>query len=179
MSERAKRRQQAKLVEQRLLANPCGPCRACCTTKGQPELGKPPDVACNHLRPEGASGGGCAMWQKRPQGCRDYFCAWRYGVVVEGQPAFRPDVLGVVFDIVEAAPPGILVLQARESQPGAFEARHDDLLKIVETGAVLYLVTGDLTDPLKLRARYLGWEHHVKRCVDHARRHLPLVVPQD
>jgi len=37
------------------------------------ELDKPPGIACAHLR----APKGCAIYESRPAGCRDFYCEWR------------------------------------------------------------------------------------------------------
>lgn len=66
----------------------CGGCTACCTTIGVAELGKAPGERCPKL---GARG--CSIYAERPAECREFNCAWLYGV---GDFSDRPDKSGVV-----------------------------------------------------------------------------------
>lgn len=62
----------------------CGPCTFCCTAAGVPELNKPAGVPCEHITPEG-----CAIYEDRPESCRDFECAWLQGATPKQA---RPDL---------------------------------------------------------------------------------------
>ncbi|MDE1157395.1 MAG: hypothetical protein PW791_03755 [Neorhizobium sp.] len=49
----------------------CGTCTLCCRLPEIDEFAKPPDVACTHC-----TGSGCAIYEGRPQVCRDFLCRW-------------------------------------------------------------------------------------------------------
>lgn len=49
----------------------CGSCTLCCRLPEIDEFAKPPDVACSHC-----TGSGCAIYDGRPQVCRDFLCRW-------------------------------------------------------------------------------------------------------
>jgi hypothetical protein len=67
----------------------CGECRACCTTCAVNELDKPLNTPCVHLVQIG-----CGIYERRPQSCRDYDCAWLHGHFgIED----RPDKTGIVW----------------------------------------------------------------------------------
>ena len=70
----------------------CGPCTACCTILGVTELHKPVNVECEH-----ACSNGCSIYDDRPKTCRDWSCDWKNGLI-PGEH-FRPDKLGVIFDL--------------------------------------------------------------------------------
>ena len=177
MSARNDRRQLKKRVEAAFAAHPCGACTACCTVKEVSSIHKPDHTPCKHLGVSRTSLTApprerCTIYAKRPTQCRDYFCAYRYGLVFDNE-RFRPDQLGIVFDVGERPPPGVnMMLVAREVTPGAIEERMQELHEITSQGCVIYLVQGD-------RRRFLGPEEQVKICIDFARRSLPLAVPRD
>ncbi|WP_147480465.1 YkgJ family cysteine cluster protein [Pseudomonas coronafaciens] len=52
----------------------CGTCSACCNvlTIDTPELQKPADVPCVHVR----EGGGCTIYETRPGVCKSWTCGW-------------------------------------------------------------------------------------------------------
>lgn len=50
----------------------CGSCTLCCKTMAVAELAKPPGTWCLHCR----RSGGCAIYDSRPAGCRDFYCEW-------------------------------------------------------------------------------------------------------
>ena len=85
------------------MSRECGECTACCThlkidTK---ELQKLAGVDCEHLSPRG----GCAIYDQRPQGCRDFLCAWRQ--IPDMPDDWRPDRSGVLVVVSgEDIPPG-------------------------------------------------------------------------
>ena len=68
----------------------CGPCVMCCTALEITELGKPAGPACVNC----VSGGGCAIYAKRPQVCRDFECLWLTSR--ELPPNMRPDRIGAI-----------------------------------------------------------------------------------
>lgn len=56
----------------------CGPCTLCCTVIGvefapRPEPRKEPHEKCRHCK-----GGGCAIYDDRPDACRGFKCAWLF-----------------------------------------------------------------------------------------------------
>ncbi len=51
----------------------CGSCTLCCKVYEVPPVdNKPAGIWCKHCKP----GAGCAIWQDRPQFCRDFQCMW-------------------------------------------------------------------------------------------------------
>lgn len=70
----------------------CGDCTICCETLKitVPELLKPAGVLCEHC-----TGGGCSIYETRPQVCREWYCLWRR--LGQMPDVLRPDRLGVVF----------------------------------------------------------------------------------
>lgn len=73
----------------------CGSCTACCKelTIRAPELRKLPGVLCEHCRD------GCAIYEARPDVCREWYCAWR---MIEGPMGdeWRPDRSGILATFV-------------------------------------------------------------------------------
>lgn len=70
----------------------------CCITPtiDTPELTKAPNVACVHCKP----GGGCKIYERRPEGCRAYYCGWR--ALGELDDSWRPDRSGVLIETQES-----------------------------------------------------------------------------
>jgi hypothetical protein len=63
----------------------CGSCTLCCKTVGVAELAKPPGAWCPHcLRSQG-----CAIYDSRPAGCREFFCEWMLSEKLG--PEWKPD----------------------------------------------------------------------------------------
>ena len=94
----------------------CGPCTACCTVMGVPELEKGLHETCEHVGPRG-----CRIYADRPASCRSFACQWLRGLLeVDGSldPALRPDRCGVIFDYQPGTPFGD-VYTAWEVEPGA------------------------------------------------------------
>ena len=54
----------------------CGSCNVCCVhlTINDPQLKKLQGYRCRNLTPQNS----CAIYDCRPQTCRDFFCGWRY-----------------------------------------------------------------------------------------------------
>lgn len=91
----------------------CGPCVACCTTMGVPELEKQFNTTCKH------AGTSCDIYNKRPQSCQAFECLWLQG---HGRPEHRPDRLGITLDLtIKDGPLGRAgeVIVAREVQYGS------------------------------------------------------------
>jgi hypothetical protein len=82
----------------------CGECIACCRLPqiDAPELQKPAGVLCPHN-----NGGGCGIYESRPEICRDWFCIWRR--VGNLPDAARPDRCGVMFELSQPARPRSLL----------------------------------------------------------------------
>lgn len=73
---------------------------------GIPELGKLPDMDCQHLRKKRASGC-CSKHGNRPASCREFQCVW---IGDEGMPdSLRPDRCGVMLSAPIETPGTILV----------------------------------------------------------------------
>jgi hypothetical protein len=74
-------------------ARTCGSCTLCCKLLGVTELEKPLNVWCVHCKP----GGGCKIYDARPQSCRDFICGW---LADDSLPdALRPDRAKVVLGV--------------------------------------------------------------------------------
>lgn len=69
----------------------CGGCTACCTALkiATPELRKKAQVDCRHL-----TGGGCGIYETRPEICREFLCGWR--LFADMNDDWRPDRSGVL-----------------------------------------------------------------------------------
>ena len=94
----------------------CGPCSACCTVIGVPELGKRMYEPCEHL-----CEAGCGIYAERPGSCRTFECQWLRGVLeVDGtiDTELRPDACGVIFDY-QPLTASEDVFTAWEVEPGA------------------------------------------------------------
>jgi hypothetical protein len=81
----------------------CGDCIACCVVPAidVPELHKPDGVVCPNC-----TGRGCAIHERRPAVCRDFYCA--YLRIPSMPPESRPDKLGVMFTLERQLPPSIV-----------------------------------------------------------------------
>ncbi|HSH76550.1 MAG TPA: hypothetical protein VLA09_12750 [Longimicrobiales bacterium] len=99
----------------------CGPCSACCTVMGVPEIGKGTHEICAHL-----CGAGCAIYADRPGSCRAFDCQWLRGVLEVDETVdndLRPDSCGVIFDYRPDTAFGD-VYMAWEVEPGASDGGH-------------------------------------------------------
>jgi hypothetical protein len=85
----------------------CGGCVVCCIVPPvkSPEFRKTSGVACDHC----VRGAGCAIYDRRPQVCRDWMCGWRSLPFLDDR--WRPDACG------------LLVVPEDEDIPPTFERR--------------------------------------------------------
>ena len=69
----------------------CGACQVCCAalTIDKPDIQKLPGAACIH-----SLGGGCGIYEKRPDVCRVFFCGWRKLAAIPTD--WRPDQSGIL-----------------------------------------------------------------------------------
>ena len=76
-------------MEELVPGRACGTCNLCCVVPvvDSPELAKPSGTVCRHSR------GGCAVYERRPDVCRRFFCAWRRTKLIPDD--WRPDRCGV------------------------------------------------------------------------------------
>lgn len=88
----------------------CGACDSCCMVLGVKPLEKPAYQRCSNQ----VTGGGCGIYENRPDPCRLYRCAWLEGF---GEERDRPDRLGVVLD--RMAPKAELQARADAGDPEA------------------------------------------------------------
>jgi hypothetical protein len=65
---------------QRAAGRSCAGCTLCCKLPAIEALGKPAFQWCAHCDPKS----GCAIYEQRPQPCRDFICAWRAGYGPDG-----------------------------------------------------------------------------------------------
>lgn len=87
----------------------CGSCTACCTTHSVHELAKGEWERCVNERKSG-----CAIYEDRPQSCRNFFCLWITGQMRAND---RPDKSGLV---VTCPRPG--TINVREVWTGAAQS---------------------------------------------------------
>jgi hypothetical protein len=63
----------------------CGSCTLCCKTVAVTELAKPAGIWCPHCQ----RSRGCAIYETRPAGCRDFYCEWMFSEKLG--PEWKPD----------------------------------------------------------------------------------------
>ncbi len=68
----------------------CGACNMCCKVLDIEELHKPAGPLC----PNCVAGSGCAIYNSRPDVCRDYVCLWKSERALS--PQLRPDRVGTI-----------------------------------------------------------------------------------
>lgn len=129
----------------------CGGCTACCTTHGVLSIQKQPHTPC----PSCTQGGGCNIYEHRPNECQDFTCSWILGN--GGGPERRPDKTGIV-PVHKMLPEAGLVLNLSEYRQGALHS------EFVFNWTRRNLLSGNLTVHYKLTGKvrlYLpkGEEH--------------------
>ena len=74
----------------------CGDCTVCCIVPGidTREIQKLTGAVCRHC-----SGHGCAVYETRPQACRDFFCAWMQMPGLDA--SWRPNQSGVFLQPID------------------------------------------------------------------------------
>jgi len=120
----------------------CGACTMCCKLfeVNWVDRPKPAGKWCHHCAP----GRGCAIWQSRPEGCRDYFCVWR--IDPELAPEWRPDV--AKFILTQMGPAFPLTVVVDPAQPNAWrrEPYYSRLMRttveLLETRRMALIVEG-------------------------------------
>lgn len=70
--------------------NECGECTLCCTLCAVEDIDKAAGIECINCSDK------CDIYENRPQGCRDFNCA--YVQMPQVNIAMRPDNCGVVFE---------------------------------------------------------------------------------
>lgn len=93
------RRTELKIAESK--CPPCGECQACCEAIGVHELNKPIWTSCEHQIPAG-----CGIYGSHPDSCKKYWCLYRGGFF-KLQEQYRPDKLGVIFDMRTSQPENV------------------------------------------------------------------------
>jgi hypothetical protein len=85
---------QTPWFEQLVVGRECGECTVCCFLPhiATPEFTKPAKVLCQHC-----TGTGCGIYERRPNVCRTWHCAWRR--LERMADNLRPDICGVVFSL--------------------------------------------------------------------------------
>jgi hypothetical protein len=97
----------------------CGNCNLCCKLLGISEIKKPPGQWCGHVK----CGKGCAIYDNRPQSCRDFDCLWLQGAWPK---ALKPNKTKVVPTTDE----GSVVLYVDSATPSAF--RSPEMIKVID-----------------------------------------------
>jgi hypothetical protein len=78
----------------------CGECQLCCIVPAidKPEIQKLSGSPCRHC-----IGGGCDVYETRPEVCRTYYCGWRRIDLFRDN--WRPDKSGVFAELETGQPP--------------------------------------------------------------------------
>jgi hypothetical protein len=78
----------------------CGGCTLCCIVPviDKPEMQKLPSSVCRHC-----TGGGCDIYESRPQTCRTYYCGWRWSTLLPDD--WRPDQSGIFAQLEDDVAP--------------------------------------------------------------------------
>lgn len=102
-------------------------CSFCCDHLGVAALQKYPRQTCRHLEQHR-----CAVYERRPQSCAVYQCAWKAG---NWPLAWRPDKVGCVVTFFEhpeeGHPIAVMTVDRARADPAALEGMLADLLAAV------------------------------------------------
>lgn len=122
------------------MSRACRQCSACCTTHAVPEIGKAEGARCPSVRPGWRP---CAVYETRPQACRDFACLWLTTAGAPFADSDRPDLLGVVFD-ADQHPRYGLVFRLFEVRAGAADGPRVQVLArgMARAGLVIVFAHG-------------------------------------
>lgn len=139
----------------------CGPCTLCCKLLAVYEIKKPDHEWCNHC----STKAGCAIYESRPQSCREFRCLWLRGV---GPDELRPDRSKVIMNA--SADQKSVVLHVDPSRPDAWRSEiFNFVLDRMETS---FIVCGDRRFVIKGEA-----STPATRLGEKSERHGPRLAP--
>jgi len=139
------------MLPQPLPGRECGACTACCVDMevNDPDLVKPDRVPCPHM----LAGTGCAIHERLPVTCRNWFCGWRF---LNLSDAMRPDLCGVLLAPEMGTTEGyegkggLRIILTRDEREALFQDELIDFIaKCVSGGAPIFLSWGE--GPLAMR----------------------------
>ena len=99
----------------------CGKCNLCCKLLRISEIKKPPGRSCDHAK----CGKGWAIYDNRPQSCRDFNCLWLQGAWPE---ALKPNKTKVVPGTT--ADRSSVILYVDSDTPSAY--RSPEMIKVLD-----------------------------------------------
>lgn len=145
--------------------NACGTCTLCCKVMGIEEIAKPKDKWCPHCE----TSKGCAVYESRPEACREWSCLW---LRTQDEPDpehrmpsnLRPDRTRVVLDTNDVDP-DVLLAHVDATYPLAW--RQGDmgaLIRRAQEHTVVIVLVGS-------RRIMLGDERRVREFMGRAKKH--------
>lgn len=119
----------------------CGPCSACCVILGVPEIDKSSHCECPN-RQRGWKA--CAIYDDRPQSCRDFACMWLEGHFANRD---RPDEIGCIFQASNLPGVGPALVSHEVHENASRRGRAKAIIERVARGMPVIVIPHDNGKP--------------------------------
>ncbi len=121
--------------------NDCGTCTYCCHVMKVKELNKPANTSCTHC----VEDSGCAIYNDRPNSCREYECLWLRSQQFDKPlaPGLRPDRSKVVIGTLNQGSEIVLYTEPAHRNAWQQPAFSEALGLFVTRGVPVYVSIDD------------------------------------
>lgn len=116
----------------------CNNCSMCCKLPEYRGL-KAYGVWCPHADPK-CYGRSCKIYEKRPQGCKDFNCLWRTSAVLKED--MRPCKCGIVFEVFEPEKFILAMVDNHKSEAWKKKGPAKVINSILKDGYFVWITTG-------------------------------------